>query len=224
MSKKKITKEEMLHQIGEKIIGEYNRGIVVRYDDLLGAVDFHMGEYGLNPVDDDGDEIVGYIKDTYKLSVCDLCGELIPNDDECVVEGSLMAGLATMAQAGETDYLWDDPRMATLICKDCAEHVANYKPKYEWAGCAFRHKDKLDEDKARTATLNERSVGLEDLPKWARFELKQKLLDEQNAEKGEGTSVEEMLNADYLIGDDELREKFGGTTFCAEDFAGAPTD
>ena len=51
-----------------------------------------------------------------------------------------------------------------------------------------------------------------------KLELKQRVLMDRNEENGEGTSYEELSEADYRVTDEELRERYGGTEFSPDDF------
>ena len=59
----------------------------------------------------------------------------------------------------------------------------------------------------------------EDLDDAQRVELKQHILTERNDSRGEGTSWEELANADGLVSDEDARDWSEGTTFNAEDFS-----
>lgn len=49
-------------------------------------------------------------------------------------------------------------------------------------------------------------------------ELKERMLYDQLAEKGEGTSYGELAEADELISDDAVMEEYRHTNFTADDF------
>ncbi len=51
-----------------------------------------------------------------------------------------------------------------------------------------------------------------------RIELKQSILTCRNEAIGEGTSYEELANADDLVSDEDLRDWYGGTVFSEDDF------
>lgn len=50
------------------------------------------------------------------------------------------------------------------------------------------------------------------------YELKQILIDERDEALGEGTSWDELANADDYISDEEVFERYRDTTFCSDDF------
>ena len=60
---------------------------------------------------------------------------------------------------------------------------------------------------------------LSDLTNEQRLELKQAIVKDRNEHIGEGTSYEELANADELVDDEVLQEAYGGTKFDPEDFS-----
>ena len=59
---------------------------------------------------------------------------------------------------------------------------------------------------------------LGDLTNEQRLELKQDIVKDRNEHVGEGTSYEELANADELVDDEVLEEAYDGTEFSLEDF------
>lgn len=51
-----------------------------------------------------------------------------------------------------------------------------------------------------------------------RIELKQSILTCRNEAMGDGTSYEELANADDLVSDEDLRDWYGSTVFSEDDF------
>lgn len=52
-----------------------------------------------------------------------------------------------------------------------------------------------------------------------REEVKQRILDERNGKRGEGTSYHELVQAAKLVSDEEARKWAAGTEFSPDDFA-----
>ena len=65
---------------------------------------------------------------------------------------------------------------------------------------------------------------LKDLNDDQRMELKQAVLMDRNEHLGEGTSYEELANADDLVSDEVLEEEYGGTEFSPDDFSCSATN
>jgi hypothetical protein len=61
-------------------------------------------------------------------------------------------------------------------------------------------------------------VRLTDLTNEQRLELKQDIVKDRNEHIGEGTSYEELANADELVDDEVLQEAYDGTEFTSDDF------
>lgn len=59
----------------------------------------------------------------------------------------------------------------------------------------------------------------EELNEDQRLELKQHILTERNDKRGEGTSYEELANADDLVSDEDLKDWYGDVEFSNDDFA-----
>lgn len=55
-----------------------------------------------------------------------------------------------------------------------------------------------------------------------KIQVKQSILEKRNENRGEGTSYEELANADDLVSDEDAREWSNGTVFVPEDFG--PSD
>ena len=60
---------------------------------------------------------------------------------------------------------------------------------------------------------------LKDLSDDQRIELKQSILTERRDAIGENPSWGELADADELVSDEDLADRFDGTEFCEEDFA-----
>lgn len=60
---------------------------------------------------------------------------------------------------------------------------------------------------------------LSDLTNEQRLELKQDIVRDRNEHIGEGTSYEELANADELVDDEVLEEAYDGTEFSSDDFS-----
>lgn len=60
---------------------------------------------------------------------------------------------------------------------------------------------------------------LSDLTNEQRLELKQAIVNDRNEHIGEGTSYEELANADELVDDEVLQEAYAGTEFTPDDFS-----
>lgn len=63
----------------------------------------------------------------------------------------------------------------------------------------------------------------EELNEDQRLELKQHILTERNDKRGEGTSYEELANADDLVSDEDLKDWYGDVEFSNDDFACSAT-
>lgn len=59
---------------------------------------------------------------------------------------------------------------------------------------------------------------LSDLTNEQRLELKQDIVKDRNEHTGEGTSYEELANADELVDDEVLQEAYADTEFSSDDF------
>jgi len=59
---------------------------------------------------------------------------------------------------------------------------------------------------------------LDELGKEQKLELKQRILAERNEQRGEGTSYGELADADELVSDEDLKDRYGGTEFSPDDF------
>ena len=60
---------------------------------------------------------------------------------------------------------------------------------------------------------------LSDLTNEQRLELKQAIVKDRNEHIGEGTSYEELADADELVDDEVLQEAYAGTEFTSDDFS-----
>lgn len=60
---------------------------------------------------------------------------------------------------------------------------------------------------------------LSDLTNEQRLELKQDIVKDRNEHIGEGTSYEDLANADELVDDEVLQEAYAGTEFTPDDFS-----
>ncbi len=61
-------------------------------------------------------------------------------------------------------------------------------------------------------------MGLEELNQDQLFELKQSILCDRYEWAGKSVSMGELLAADELVSDDEVRMVYGGTIFTEDDF------
>ena len=62
-------------------------------------------------------------------------------------------------------------------------------------------------------------MSFDELNDGQKLELKQRILEDRNERKGEGTSYGELANADELVDDEELEAEYGGTEFSPDDFS-----
>lgn len=58
----------------------------------------------------------------------------------------------------------------------------------------------------------------DELSRDQKIEVKQKIIEKRNEARGEGTSCDELANADNLVSDEDAREWAEGTVFVPEDF------
>ena len=61
-------------------------------------------------------------------------------------------------------------------------------------------------------------MNLSDLTNDQRIQLKQRIIVEGNEDLGEGTSYEELANADKIVSDETLEAWYEGTVFSPDDF------
>lgn len=217
---KKVDIEKALQDVAQRAWFDYKANKVLSHDDLLNVVDVYLEQAGLSSFEY-GDEAVQLFMDK-GFAVCDRCGALIRDEERVDIGeyGTLRAGVITMSRAGETDYLRDDIMGVEVVCRHCEHLIYEYVPKFVWGGSVYASQSELDADVVKFEKFRAgEQATLEELPRTLILDLKRKELDHKKLEEEDETaSMAELMCAEYLMSDDELAERVGGTVFTVEDF------